>query len=74
MSTAALEILDAVRKLDESAQREIAHEILVRLGDESPVLSEEQKDILRAEIAAHRANPESSSTWQEVRARILAVA
>ena len=65
------QVLEAAFELDEQEREEV----IARLKEEravSPQLSEEHKQIIRDEIAAHRRDPSTSVSRDEVMAKMRA--
>ena len=69
-----LETLPAVRQLSSRDKRQLAEELLDSADAEGGevVVDSAIMDLLDQRLAAHAANPQAVSTWDEVQSRVFA--
>ncbi|MDI1313242.1 addiction module protein [Prosthecobacter sp.] len=69
-----LETLPAVLELSSHDKRQLAEELLYSADSEDGevVVDAAIMDLLDQRLAAHAANPQAVSTWEEVQSRIFA--
>ncbi len=73
MSITAEQVREAFHQLPENEQKQLAQEFWEQTEDDELQLTEEQKDVIRAEIAEHRRDPSTAISREELMAKMRAM-